>query len=144
MTAQTLPRQRLLLARLVVPATLEEQAVAALWDSGCLGVHVVASGKAPRLTLKAYYPGQAGARRLGSRLESLFRRAGMPGKGRPRLSVVRAGGWVEKWQSSLRPMSIGRFLIVPEGCRSGAAARGRRVIRVRFGQAFGTGEHAST
>ena len=144
MTARASLRQRFLLARLVVPATLEEQAVAALWDSGCLGVHVVASGRARRLTLKAYYPDQAGAGRLGSRIESVLRRAGMPGQARPRLSAVRAGGWVEKWQTSLRPMSIGRFLIVPEGCLPGAASRGRKVIGVRFGQAFGTGEHAST
>lgn len=40
-------------------------------------------------------------------------------------------------------MAIGPFLVVPEGCRA-PAARGRVVLRVRFGQAFGTGEHATT
>jgi len=118
--------------------------VAALWDSGCLGVQVVASGRAQRLTLNAYYPGQAGAKRLGGRLGTALRRAGVGEQARPRLSAVRAGHWVERWQRTLRPMTIGRFLIVPEGCRSVAAGRGRTLIRVRFGQAFGTGEHAST
>ena len=144
MPARARERSRFLLARLVVPPDLEEQAVAALWDSGCLGVQVVASGRVPRLTLDAYYPGRGGTRRLGSRLLVSMRRAGLAGRARPRLTAILAGGWVEKWQRSLRPMTVGRFLIVPEGCRPGAARRPRHVIRVRFGQAFGTGEHAST
>jgi ribosomal protein L11 methyltransferase len=132
------------LARLIVPSALEEQAVAALWESGCLGVQVVASGRARRLTLDAYYPGRAGTRRLGGRLGIALRRAGLAGQARPRLTMVGAGRWVQKWQRSLLPMTVGRFLIVPEGCRSTAPLRGRHPIRVRFGQAFGTGEHAST
>jgi len=41
-------------------------------------------------------------------------------------------------------MAIGRcLLVVPEGCRVPESRR-RIAIRVRFGQAFGTGEHAST
>ena len=41
-------------------------------------------------------------------------------------------------------MSIGRFLVVPEGCRAAAPAAGCHLLRVRFGQAFGTGEHVTT
>jgi ribosomal protein L11 methyltransferase len=61
-----------------------------------------------------------------------------------RLDGARREPWVERWQRTLLPMRIGRsFLVVPEGRRAPAVG-GRRILRVRFGQAFGTGEHAST
>jgi len=41
-------------------------------------------------------------------------------------------------------MSIGRFQVVPEGCRAPTPDAGRHILRVRFGQAFGTGEHVTT
>src|SRR6185295_15370531 len=114
---------------------LEEQAVAALWDSGCLGVQVTAPGRQGRLRLDAYYPGKAGTRRLGARLARALHRTGLKRPPRPRLTRVGAGRWVERWQRSLRPMAVGRFLILPEGCRV-PATHGRRIpIRVRFGQA---------
>jgi len=128
----------------VVPPALEEQAVAALWESGCLGVQIVASGGVPRLTLDAYFPGRAGAKRLGVRLRIGLRSAGLAAAGRFRLRSVSPGRWVERWQRTLRPMVIGTFLVVPEGCGVPARTRGGHTLRVRFGQAFGTGEHAST
>lgn len=131
---------RFVLARVLVAPDQEERAVSAFWDSGCLGVQVVASGRRGRLRLDAYFPGRAGTR-LESRLVAALRRSGL--ERRPRLTSVSGGGWVERWQRSLRPMTVGRFLILPEGRTSPAS--GRRIpIRVRFGQAFGTGEHAST
>jgi ribosomal protein L11 methyltransferase len=131
-------------ARLVVQPALEEQAVAALWEIGCLGVHIVASGRVPRLTLHAYYPGRAGVKRLGGRLRKALLGAGLGETGRFRLSSVGPGRWVERWQRTLRPMQIGTFLVVPEGRSVSSRRGGRHTLRVRFGQAFGTGEHAST
>jgi ribosomal protein L11 methyltransferase len=127
----------------VIPPALEEPAVAAFWDSGCLGVQVLASGRDRRLTLDAYFPGQADRRRLDARLRRALCQSGLGADTRPRLSAAPAGRWVERWQRTLRPMAIGPFLVVPEGCRA-PAARGREILRVRFGQAFGTGEHATT
>jgi ribosomal protein L11 methyltransferase len=127
-----------------VPPALEEQTVAALWDSGCLGVQVTASGRRKRLTLDAYYPGPAGQRRLGTRLRLALRQAGLEGRASARLSSVAMGRWVERWQKSLRPIVVGPFVIVPEGSAEPAPRKGRSVLRVRFGQAFGTGEHPST
>ncbi|HEU4401202.1 MAG TPA: 50S ribosomal protein L11 methyltransferase, partial [Candidatus Polarisedimenticolia bacterium] len=130
----------------------EDSVVAAFWEAGCLGVQVLSTARSrhdPRLTLCAYFPGRSGRRRLESRLARAFGAApeGEIDLGRarhPRLVPVRERRWVEIWQRSLRPMAIGRrFLVVPEGCRA-PAARGRIVLRVLFGQAFGTGEHAST
>ncbi len=128
----------------MIPPALEEQAVAGLWDSGCLGVQVTASGRVARLTLDAYFPGLVPRLRLDARLRRSLRQAGLGRSARPRLSLVPAGRWIESWQRSLRPMPIGPFLVVPEGCDAPAASPRRRVLRVRFGQAFGTGEHATT
>lgn len=51
---------------------------------------------------------------------------------------------MEAWQKSVQPMPIGRrTLALPEGRRTPRNER-RLVIRIPFGQAFGTGEHAST
>jgi ribosomal protein L11 methyltransferase len=62
--------------------------------------------------------------------------------GRPRRIADRR--WVEEWQRTLRPMPIGRRLLaLPEGV-SPTAEEDRIVLKIPFGQAFGTGEHAST
>jgi ribosomal protein L11 methyltransferase len=144
MPARVEERSGFLRARVLVSPALEEQAVAALWDSGCLGVQVIAAGRQGRLRLDAYYPGKAGKGRLEARLAEALHRTGLKRQPKARLARVSAGRWVERWQRSLRPMTVGRFQILPEGCRSPAARGGRIPIRVRFGQAFGTGEHAST
>src|SRR5256885_1415948 len=80
-------RSGFLRASLVVPPALEDQAVAALWDSGCLGIQSVASGRARRLTLHAYYPGRAGARRVGGRLRLALQVPGLAAIGRVRLTA---------------------------------------------------------
>ena len=142
---RTRPDRRWLGIRLTVPASLEEPVVAALWEAGCLGVESRppgARGRAP-VELGAWFAaarGEAGVRRLlGARL----RRLGL-GAVRPRAERLADDGWVEAWQCTLRPMRVGRrFLVVPEGCAA-PASRGRLVLRVPYGQAFGTGEHAST
>ncbi len=134
-------------ARLTLPPRDEEAAVTAFWESGCLGVEVVSSARSrqrPRLTLRAYFPGLARRSSLEVRLAQALRRAGIATRRPVRVVRVADRHWVELWQRSLRPMRIGRrILIVPEGCDV-PPVRGRLPIRVRFGQAFGTGEHVST
>ncbi len=122
--------------------------MAAFWEAGCLGVESVSSARSrrrPRLTLRAYFPGRAARRSLERRIGAALSARGLLAYRAPRLRPVRERRWVETWRRSLRPMAIGRrLLVVPEGCRVPRASRGRQPIRVRFGQAFGTGEHAST
>jgi ribosomal protein L11 methyltransferase len=134
-------------ASLRLPADREEAAVAAFWEAGCLGVEVLSTSRqrgAPRLTLRAYFPGKSARRTLERRLRGALAAAGLADRRPPALRAIAPSPWVAKWQKSLRPMAIGRtFLVVPEGCRVPRRPR-RRVVRVRFGQAFGTGEHAST
>ncbi len=121
--------------------------MSAFWEAGCLGVEVLPAvrGQGPRrLELRAYFPGRAARRPLEIRLGRALAVAGIRPGGGSRLSVVRDRRWAEVWQRSLKPMRIGRsLLIVPRGCHPPRTG-GRRRIGVRFGQAFGTGEHAST
>lgn len=134
-------------ARLDVPAHLEEPSVAAFWEAGCLGVEVVSVARTrlePRIAMQAYFSGHLSRATLQRRIAGALRRAGLNLPRLPRLHAVPGGDWVEQWQRTLKPMRVGRrFLIVPEGARA-PALRGRLPIHVRFGQAFGTGEHATT
>jgi ribosomal protein L11 methyltransferase len=138
---------RFLGLRITLPARLEEAAVAAFWEAGCLGIETISASRTrlePRVRLRVYFPGAQSAALLARRVAGRMRAAGLRPPRLPRLAVVRDRRWAEIWQRSLKPMKIGRrILVVPEGCRPRAAGR-RVAIRVRFGQAFGTGEHAST
>jgi ribosomal protein L11 methyltransferase len=96
------------------------------------------------VALEAWYPGRdtlAGVRR---RVAASLAGTGIDPVGGLRPRRIPDGRWVEVWQKSLAPMAIGRrILAVPGGCRPPARS-GRIIIRIPFGQAFGTGEHAST
>lgn len=60
-----------------------------------------------------------------------------------RLERIEDGRWVERYQSALRPIPLGRrFVVLPGG--TGEAAPGRDPIRLTPGRAFGTGQHATT
>jgi len=145
-----------------LPAPLEDQAIAGLWEAGCLGVEGrtadggAASGRTahgsaraeaaadPRVALEAWFPGRAGAAAIRRRVAAGLAGAGVGPVPRPRLRRVADGRWVAAWQKSLRPMPIGRRLLaLPEGCRTPVPGR-RILVRIPFGQAFGTGEHATT
>ena len=134
-------------ARLDVPADLEEPSVAAFWEAGSLGVEVISAARSrrrPRVAMLAYFSDRLPRPILERRIASALRGAGLDLHDPPRLLAQPAGDWVEQWQRTMRPMRIGRrFLIVPEGIRTPALA-GRIPIHIRFGQAFGTGEHATT
>jgi ribosomal protein L11 methyltransferase len=146
-----------------VPRAREERAVAAFWESGCLGVS--AGVEKPDAADTAWLDGTQGpppaARRGTVALEAYFsgerrrhelRRVLARSWAAARLGRFASASWrraaderwVEAWQKTLRAMPIGRrILAVPEG-RPVPWARRRLVLRIPFGQAFGTGEHAST
>lgn len=134
-------------ARLEMPAHFEEPAIATLWDAGSLGVEVISAARSrrqPRVALLAYFPDRLPRPRLERGIAAALRAAGLDPRTPPSLRAVPAGDWVERWQRTLRPMRVGRrFLVVPEGVRT-PPLRGRLPIHVRFGQAFGTGEHPTT
>ncbi|HET8948615.1 MAG TPA: 50S ribosomal protein L11 methyltransferase [Candidatus Polarisedimenticolia bacterium] len=146
---------------LTVPARLEETVVAALWEEGCLGVESRGLpspqrqspetwsdagppvSKRLRIPLAVFFPGTLKTGEASARVRRALAAAGLrPGPARARRVADRR--WVEEWQRSLRPMPIGRRLLaLPEGLNP-PPGHGRIVLRIPFGQAFGTGEHAST
>jgi ribosomal protein L11 methyltransferase len=145
---------------LEVPASLEETVVAALWEEGCLGVETGGlpppcqsretwsnegppTAKRSRVPLAVFFPGTLKKGEPAARVRRAFAAAGLrPGAVRARRVADRA--WVEAWQKTLRPMPIGRRLLaLPEGLKA-PPGNDRIVLRIPFGQAFGTGEHAST
>jgi len=96
------------------------------------------------VALEAWFPGRAAEAAIGRRVGATLAAAGVLPLPRARVRRVADGHWVEAWQKTLLPMPIGRRLLaLPEGCRL-PAGTGRIVLRIPFGQAFGTGEHAST
>ena len=121
--------------------------MACLWEAGCLGVETLSATRRrgrPLVKLLAYFPGGAPRAATAKRLTRALRESGLSPLGAARWGRQADGRWVESWQKSLRPMPIGRrILALPEGCAPPARSR-RIVIHVPFGQAFGTGEHAST
>jgi ribosomal protein L11 methyltransferase len=153
-----------------VPRAREEAAVTAFWESGCLGVSagvekpshgdtwsVAAPGSASAvppdgggapngapIELEAYFSGQRQKAEVRTALRRAWAAARLGSLSGASWKMAADGRWVEAWQRTLRPMPIGRRLLaVPEGCALPTA--GRRIrLRIPFGQAFGTGEHAST
>ena len=96
------------------------------------------------MALEAWFPGRSATAIVGRRVRARLAGAGVAPALRPRVRRVADGRWVEAWQKTLKPMPIGRRLLaLPEGCRPPAGSD-RIVLRIPFGQAFGTGEHAST
>jgi len=96
------------------------------------------------VALEAWFPGRADAAAVGRRVVASLAAAGVAPAPRTRVRRVADGRWVEAWQKTLKPMPIGRRLLaLPEACRP-PAVTDRIVLRIPFGQAFGTGEHAST
>ena len=130
-----------------VPARQEEAVVTAFAFEGCLGFETRSTAlrrDAPRATIVIWFSGRRALRTVTRLAASRLAAAGVPSTVRPRVNRIADGRWVESWQKSLRPMPIGRrFLALPEGCAMPPSTR-RIVIHIPFGQAFGTGEHAST
>ena len=96
--------------------------------------------------LEAWFPGTCRGAALRARLGRRLEAAGLARPAIDRLDLRRVpdGRWVEAWQRTLKAMPIGRRLLAIPEDRPVPRLRGRIPIRIPFGQAFGTGEHAST
>jgi ribosomal protein L11 methyltransferase len=127
---------RVIAFSLEIPSRREDEAVAALWELGTLGVEVQpkAGGKS---VLLAYF----GQEELSAAaLEALLRRS-VPFAATEAIAVP-AVDWVARFREGFRAFDAGSFRIVPvwEHDQPG----GPRVLRVDPGRAFGTGTHEST
>jgi len=114
-----------------------EDLIVCLHEADSLGVEIVGS------QVVAWFPESVDESPLMDAL-----RAGV-GAGSTGLSLVRSepvadGFWHERWVEALVPFEVGRrFLVVP-GPATPPDLRGRHLLRLTPGRAFGTGEHATT
>ncbi len=114
-----------------------ERAGAEAFAAGASGLEERGSPDAPRLDI--YVPAER-AEALRAALVALRDPSLMVGASQP--VVQRA--WSEAWREALAPVVVSpRLAVVPEGLAFDPAP-GQAVVRIRVGQAFGTGGHAST
>jgi ribosomal protein L11 methyltransferase len=107
----------------------------ALAPIGCLGTEEL--GAAEAMAIVAWLPGDADAREI----EPLLAREGLAGRVAA-TTIVEDPGWVEQFNASLRPIEVGRRLVILP--RPGPVPEGRVAIVIEPGRAFGTGHHEST
>ena len=127
---------------LELPEPVHERILAEL-PGDCLGVEVH-EGSSGSGGLTAYFESEDGATRAARQLAGMLAQGGLDAAAsRLRVRAVADGGWVERYQASLRPFDVGRgFTIDPAGCRTAVADRVS--ISLIPGRAFGTGEHPTT
>jgi ribosomal protein L11 methyltransferase len=127
---------------LVVPAPLADEITGRLAGLILGAEHRPAEPDSTRMRLFLGAPGQAGEALETAReiLAGFGLEAEDCGLGLERIEDER---WVERYQSALRPIPLGRrFVVLPGG--SGEPTPGREPIRLTPGRAFGTGDHATT
>jgi ribosomal protein L11 methyltransferase len=113
----------------IVEAPREDEAAAALWDSGTCGVEV-RPASAGLVELVVYFEHDPDRPELERAL---------PGA-RVASAPVPEVDWVARFREGFRPFRVGRFLIAP--CWEGTPAPERLVVDP--GRAFGTGTHETT
>ncbi len=110
---------------------MAEEAGDLLRDSGCLGIWE----KDPR-TWEAFFP--APVEGLAERL------AALPGRVEACWEERAPVDWAARYQASLRPLPVGRRLVILPHAGSPNPFPGRLPLRLEPGCAFGTGEHYTT
>lgn len=145
----------------LLPADLEDDLVADLWQAGTLGVQSTpvadtADGAGPagrhgtRVRVEAWFPAgsPAAPEELGD-LAARWRERGIRTLGS---ELVPEADWLALWRRGARPIPVGDHLLLdprePERSGDGAvpeaAAAGRHLLRLPARRAFGTGSHETT
>lgn len=128
----------------LLPAELEDELAAALWEAGTLGVETRPAGPGDdRLRIEAWFDGEPDL----SPLEALTPRGLEPAGG----DEVADADWLAPWRAAARPFPVGeRFLldprepdVEPEQAET-VETGGRTLLRLPARRAFGTGSHEST
>ncbi len=128
-----------------VPDEASEGLTNFVWELGAVGVvEDERPGERPRL--RAFFPDDHDTGSLPARVQHYLdglHALGFSGGGRPRLAPIADEDWAEAWRAHFAPVEIGRSLLVTPPWQQ-PAARGRHVIAIEPGRAFGTGQHGST
>jgi ribosomal protein L11 methyltransferase len=115
--------------RIVLPSAREDEASAALWDAGTVGLEVRPAGE--NVELLAYF---AAATTLADVQTALP-------DARVEPAAVPEVDWVARFREGFRPFQAGRFVIAPTW---DAPRPSPDLLLVDPGRAFGTGTHETT
>lgn len=133
--------------RLEIKPSESDRISALLWELGTVGI-LTEEELPERIKLLACFPDTVGPRRLRANFELAAERLKLPLGSIIRLerTEVRGRDWVAEWRRSYRSFNIGsNFSIVPSWEKiSPKKPKGRLVIRLDPGMAFGSGRHEST
>ncbi len=116
-------------------AGAEEILSVALHEQGSLGTHAE-SGR-----VHAWFPHESDANRV---VDAVRREPDLGAVALLAHGIEPDGEWHERWMAGLEPIEAGNRMLVVPGRLPPGLERGKVVIRLVPGRAFGTGEHATT
>ncbi|MGA9771063.1 MAG: 50S ribosomal protein L11 methyltransferase [Blastocatellia bacterium] len=132
------------LVTLEVARDAEEFASVALFDLGTSGILTLEETDAS-VKLGAYFDEQADMETIARSIYAEFARAGLHSA---IFSIAISGvpdqDWMQKWKEGFEPVEIGERLLIAPSWKLPRESRGRRVIQIDPGMAFGTGTHETT
>jgi ribosomal protein L11 methyltransferase len=116
----------------------------ALMEAGALGTETDAADE-ELITVTAYFDAAPDRERVRSELLDALRIYKLPSSSARdvKLREVEDRDWLGEWKKSWQPVEVGRFVIAPPWSEI-KDSRGRIVIRIEPGRAFGTGTHETT
>jgi ribosomal protein L11 methyltransferase len=123
-----------------VPARRADEVAAELWDQGAQGIEqrdastLETPARAGTVTLVAYFPAEAEARRV-MRLFPRFR---------PRIEHVVGDAWRDAWREHFEPARAGPRLVIQPPWKQARTWPDDVILTLDPGRAFGTGTHEST
>ncbi len=127
------------------PGDLSEGLTNLAWELGALGV-VEEERPGSGATLRAFFPGTIAAATLEESVRRYLdglRELGFAPAHDPHVAALADANWAEAWREHFTPRPVGRrLLIVPPWDRH--PSKGRLVITIEPGRAFGTGHHGTT
>jgi len=92
--------------------------------------------------LRAYAPFPEWTPELAHQVEALL--SSMSISVESRVRIVAPENWNERWEHSIEPMVVGRFIVTPSWRRNEFAEKGLVPLEIDPKMSFGTGYHATT
>ncbi len=123
---------------------VEEMAGDILFTLGATGTVILEESEA-ELKLAAYFDETTSAEDIAREIEAEFAGVGMlPALRGIMISELAEQDWMQKWKEGFEPVEIGSRLIIAPSWKLPDDAKGRAVIQIDPGMAFGTGTHETT
>jgi len=132
------------LVTLSISRDAEDTASALLFDMGSNGI-ITLDESAGGVRLGAYFDDVERAEGIQLALEAELARLGLRNAlGGISMSPVSEQDWMQKWKEGFEAFDVGERLIIAPSWKLPSDSRGRIVIQVDPGMAFGTGTHETT